>query len=142
MTIVPNPADDPFIAKWNDFYSRVDDVAAALGLEPVSGDDQEVSLRMPWRKEVSQPGGMFSAPSLYGLADICGTFLAMSKVEEGRFPLAVQSSVNLVGNTTGGNATARSTLIKAGRTLIVTDTKVRDDEGRVIATVITTYVIR
>jgi uncharacterized protein (TIGR00369 family) len=140
MTVVLNPEGDPFLTRWNDFYTRVDDVTATLGLVPVSGSEREVTLRMPLRQEISQPAGMFSAASLYGLADISGTFLAMAHVGDAGFPLAVQSSINLVRNTAHGNATAKSTLVSAGRTLIVTDTRVVDDNERLLAAVVTTYV--
>lgn len=139
MTIVPNESGDPFITKWNDFYSRVEDLAATLGLVPVSGDRRHVTLRMPLRQEISQPGGLFSAPALYGLADICGTWLAMQQVPEGKFPLAIGSSINVVRNTKQGSATATSTVVSSGRTLIVTETKVGDDDDRLLATVVTTY---
>jgi uncharacterized protein (TIGR00369 family) len=95
---------------------------------------------MPLRREISQPAGMFSAASLYGLADISGTFLAMAQAVGAGFPLAVQSSINLVRNTAHGHATAKSTLVSAGRTLIVTDTRVVDDTERLLAAVVTTYV--
>jgi uncharacterized protein (TIGR00369 family) len=94
---------------------------------------------MPLRREICQPAGMFSAAALYGLADICGTFLAMAHVRNDGFPLAVQSSINLVKNTADGNATATSGLVSAGRTLIVTETRVTDDAQRLLATVVTTY---
>jgi uncharacterized protein (TIGR00369 family) len=140
VTVVPNPDCDPFLTRWNDFYSRVEDVTATLGLVPVSGNEHEVTLRMPLRREISQPAGMFSAASLYGLADISGTFLAMAQAVGAGFPLAVQSSINLVRNTAHGHATAKSTLVSAGRTLIVTDTRVVDDTERLLAAVVTTYV--
>lgn len=131
-----------FVKKWNEFYTTVDDVAITLGLEPVDGDAETVRLRMPLRKEVSQPAGMFSAPALFGLADIAGSFLAMEQVEEGRFPLAVQSSINVVSNTKQGYAHAIARIVKSGRTLIVTQTDVTDDGGALLASITTTYVVR
>jgi acyl-coenzyme A thioesterase PaaI-like protein len=57
------------------------------------------------------------------------------------FPLAVQSSISLVGNTNTGNATSRSKLVSAGRRLIVTTTDVFDDTGRLLTKVDTTYLV-
>lgn len=131
-----------FVKKWNEFYTTVDDIAITLGLEPVGGNSEAVHLRMPLRKEVSQPAGMFSAPALFGLADIAGSFLAMELVEEGRFPLAVQSSINVVSNTKQGYAHATAHVVKAGRTIIVTQTDITDDGGSLLASVTTTYVVR
>lgn len=131
-----------FVKQWDEFYSTVDDIAITLGLEPVDGDAEQVRVRMPRRKEVSQPAGMFAAPALFGLADITGTFLAMAQVEKGKFPLAVQSSINVVANTKQGYANATARLVKSGRTLIVTQTDVTDDQGSLLAAITTTYVVR
>ena len=140
--LVDNPTADPFLAHWNEFYSTVDDVAATLGLRPISGDGKQVRLRMPLHKSISQPAGMFSAPSLFGLADISGSFLAMQQVEPGQFPLAVQAGINLVSNTDHGDAFSTSTLVKAGRTLIVTNTLIHDERDRLLCAVVGTFVVR
>ena len=140
--LVDNPTADPFLTRWNDFYRTVDDVAVTLGLRPISGDGTQVRLRMPLRQAISQPAGMFSAPALFGLADISGSFLAMGQVEPGRFPLAVQASINLVGNTKSGDAFSTSTLLRGGRTLIVTNTVIHDEQDRLLCSVVGTFVVR
>ncbi|QTH60601.1 PaaI family thioesterase [Corynebacterium hindlerae] len=131
-----------FKEQWDDFYSRVDDVAITLGLYPISGAKEEVRVGMPLSKEVSQPAGMFSAPALFGLADISGTWLAMQQVEPGVFPLAVASSVNVVSNKKEGDAIAVSTIVRAGRSVIVTDTSVISSvDESILAKVVTTYTV-
>lgn len=131
-----------FIEQWNDFYSRVDDVAVTLKLYPISGSAEEVRVGMPLHQAITQPAGMFSAPALFGLADICGTWLAMQQVPRGVFPLAVSSSVNVVSNKKEGDAVATATIVRAGRTVIVTDTVVRSSvDDAVLAKVVTTYTV-
>ncbi|MDO5076951.1 PaaI family thioesterase [Corynebacterium sp.] len=131
-----------FIEQWNDFYSRVDDVAVTLNLYPISGSAEEVRVGMPLHQAITQPAGMFSAPALFGLADICGTWLAMQQVPRGVFPLAVSSSVNVVSNKKEGDAVATATIVRAGRTVIVTDTVVRSSvDDAVLAKVVTTYTV-
>lgn len=131
-----------FKEQWEDFYSRVDDVAITLGLYPISGSKDEVRVGMPLTKEVSQPAGMFSAPALFGLADISGTWLAMQQVEPGVFPLAVASSVNVVSNKKEGDAIAVSTIVRAGRSVIVTDTSVISSvDDSILAKIVTTYTV-
>lgn len=131
-----------FIEQWDDFYSRVDDVAITLKLYPISGSKEAVSVGMPLHKAITQPAGMFSAPALFGLADICGTWLAMQQVPAGVFPLAVSSSVNVVANKREGDAIATATIVRAGRTVIVTDAVVRSSlDDAVLAKVVTTYTV-
>ncbi|WP_151548885.1 MULTISPECIES: PaaI family thioesterase [Corynebacterium] len=129
-----------FEEKWNDFYSRVDDIAITLGLYPIEGSAECVKVGMPLTKEVSQPAGMFAAPALFGLADITATWLAMHNVAEGVFPLAVSSTVNVVANTRKGDAIATARIVRAGKTIIVTDTEVHSSaDGTLLGKFLTTY---
>jgi uncharacterized protein (TIGR00369 family) len=131
--------DLDFQAKWDRYCLNTEDIAVTLGITPVSGSSEAVVLRLQLRPAISQPGGMFSAASLFGLADIAGTFLAMEQLLPEKFPLAVQSNVHLLGNTRQGTAEATARLLKAGRTLIVTDTTVTSLDGQLLASVQTTY---
>jgi uncharacterized protein (TIGR00369 family) len=95
---------------------------------------------MPHSLTVSQPTGLFSAASLFGLADVAGTLLAMNHTTGEGFPLAANSNIHLHSNTNAGYAVAIAKLVKVGRTLIVTETTVSSDAGKLLATVTTTYV--
>lgn len=79
--------DPDFHRQWADFSEDVEDVAVSLGLEPVSADDQHVHLKMALQPPIRQIAGMFPAASLFGLADVCATWLAMRHVPNGQFPL-------------------------------------------------------
>jgi uncharacterized protein (TIGR00369 family) len=131
--------DQDFKGKWDRYCSDTEDMAVTLGITPVSGNKESVVLRLQLRPAISQPAGMFSAASLFGLADIAGTFLAMEQLPLEKFPLAVQSNVHLLGNIRQGTAEATARLVKAGRTLIVTDTTVTSLDGQLLASVQTTY---
>ncbi|MET4538445.1 uncharacterized protein (TIGR00369 family) [Arthrobacter bambusae] len=133
--------DLDFVARWNRLCSGRGDIAGTLGISPISGNKEEVVLRLDLHPGIAQPAGMFSAAALFGLSDIAGTFLAMEHMTlPGSFPLAVQSNLHLLGNVREGTAEARARLIKAGRTLVVTDTTVSTvGDGRLLASVQTTY---
>lgn len=132
-----------FQQKWADFYRPItDDIAVSLKLEAVSGDLEHVHLRMPLEPLIRQVSGMFSAASLFGLADVCGTWLVMQHTPPNKFPLLAQSSTNLVSNTNTGYAHALAKLVKLGRTLSVAHVVVSDDEGRTLATATNTMVVR
>lgn len=131
-----------FFQQWEEMYAVVDDIKNTLGLYPIEGSKEQVKLGMPLTKSVSQPQGMFSAPALFGLADLSGTWLAMQQVPEGVFPLAVGSNINVVSNAKEGNAVSTSRIVRAGRTVIVTDTEIHSDvTGELIAKVGCTYVV-
>ncbi|WP_018296624.1 PaaI family thioesterase [Corynebacterium lubricantis] len=129
-----------FQEDWDNFYSKVTDVAQTLKLYPISRTPEELRLGMPLHQEITQPAGMFSAPSLFGLADLSGTWLAMQHVPEGTFPLAVSSSINLLTNRKEGDAISVSRLVRAGRTIVVTDTEIISSiDDAVLAKIICTY---
>jgi hypothetical protein len=131
-----------FLQQWEQFYQKVDDVAITLKLYAISGDKDQVKVGMPLHKAITQPAGMFSAPALFGLADITGTWLAMQHVPQGVFPLAVGSSINVVSNKKSGDAIATAEIVRAGRTVIVTDTIIRSSEDdSILAKVVTTYTV-
>jgi acyl-coenzyme A thioesterase PaaI-like protein len=140
MTSAHDDASDEFLAHWKAVLGAGEDMALTFGLEPKSGDPSGVTLRMALTPAIRQPAGLFSAAALFGLADVSGTTLARYHAPADTFPFAVQCSVSLVGNTNTGYATSRSTLVSAGRRLIVTTTDVFDDTGRLLAKVVATYI--
>ncbi|QGU06834.1 hypothetical protein COCCU_04430 [Corynebacterium occultum] len=113
-----------FLADWDEMYASVSDIKETLQLYPISGSEEEVRLGMPLAQAISQPAGMFSAPALFGLADLSATWLAMQNVPKGVFPLAVASSINVLTNRNEGDAIAVSRIVRAGRSIIVTDTEI------------------
>ncbi len=138
---------DP-VAEWQSFWAEIDaDMAITLGIELVSGDATEVVMRMPFKPEISQATGLFAAGALVQLADVASTWLCSlqlreSGAPEGAFPFAVQLSANFVGNTDRGDAVARAHLVSAGRTVLVTQTDVRDENERLLLTQSGTHIAR
>lgn len=143
------PNDDPnFVSQWRESWSAVTaDIAITLGIEPVSASDDHVELAMAFRPEIGQFTGLFSAGALIQLADVAATSLCLRAVrqrdpEGGTFPLSVQMSVQLVGNTNSGQAIARSTLISAGRTVMAAQTLVQDQTGKSLVLLTSTHVLK
>ena len=137
-----------FLADWREYWAGVDaDIRMALGVEPVEINEQHVMMRMPFRREISQATGVFSAGALIQLADIAATWLSLVRLRasgapEGSFPFAVQLSTNLVANIDHGDARAEATITSAGRSLIVTHTRVTDDDDRPLLLQTGTHLIR
>jgi uncharacterized protein (TIGR00369 family) len=142
-------SDDPnFVSQWRESWSDVAaDIAITLGIEPVSASDAHVELAMQFRPEIGQYTGLFSAGALIQLADVAATALcnrtAQQRDPEGAtFPLSVQMSAQLVGNTNTGRAIARSTLISAGRSVMAAQTLVRDENGKSLILLTSTHIIK
>lgn len=145
-------SDDPdFVSHWQEGWKGVDtDMALTLGIEAVSASDAHVEMAMPFRPEIAQRTGVFSAGALIQLADVAATVLCARTVQQrdpeqtrgAFFPFAVQMNAHLIRNTNSGRAIARSTLVSAGRTVMVAQTPVRNEEGKDLILLTSTHIIK
>jgi uncharacterized protein (TIGR00369 family) len=120
-----------------------DDIAATLGLEPHAVDGDSISMSMPLTEPLSQANGMFSAAALFGAADITGTFLALQAYAgTGQFPLAIQSNLNFMSNSTSSPAVATARVLRGGGSVAVAEVVVRDADGKDLVHSTFTYVIK
>jgi len=118
-----------------------------LGIRLTALGDGTATGEMAHRDDLCQVAGLFHAGAILALADSVATSAALTVVSpEGefdlsRFPLAIQTSSNLVGNADRGNLTATAEAVHRGRTTIVVETKVRHDSGKLVATTSTTLLV-
>ena len=138
--------DPTFVAWWREGWQHVEaDIALTLGVEPVAAQDDWVLLAMPFRPEIGQFTGVFSAGALIQLADIAAVTLcsrtATSRGYEG-FPFTVQMSAQLVANTSGGKVFARAVPVTQGRSVMAAETRVTDQDGKLLLLLTTTHVVR
>jgi len=59
-------------------------------------------------------------------------------VRPDRFPLTLQLSVNLIRNTSRGTLTAEAQIVHRGRTTLVVEVSVLDEQRRLIAKLVAT----
>jgi 1,4-dihydroxy-2-naphthoyl-CoA hydrolase len=118
-----------------------------VGYTLVEVSDEHAVAQMTFRPELSQLTGMFHTGALITLADTVATAACMYAVDPtggldpATFPLAIQLSANLIRNTGAGTVTAEARWIHKGRSTMVVETTVRDDQGRTLALVTTTHVV-
>lgn len=93
---------------------------------------------LPFKPALAQLTGFFHAGAIIALADETATAAAMwetsptGELAPERFPLTFQISVNLLRNTNRGTLRAEAEIIHRGRTTLVVDVQVRDDQRRLI----------
>jgi uncharacterized protein (TIGR00369 family) len=109
-------------------------LARELGIEFEAASGEEVRARLAWRPELCTAGGILHGGALMALADAAGAVLAFLNLPEGAGTTAtIESKTNFFRPVAAGSAHARSTILHRGRTTIVVDTDVLDDEGRRVA---------
>jgi 1,4-dihydroxy-2-naphthoyl-CoA hydrolase len=108
-------------------------LAATLGMRVASASPQEVRVELDHRPELCTAGGVLHGGTIMALADTTGALCAFLNLPDGATTTTVESKTNLLAAIRGGTVTATATPLHAGSTLIVVETEVRRDDGRLAA---------
>lgn len=138
--------DDAWYEDWKQRMEEHGNVILALGLRPLSVSRELVVMRMPMSRNVRQGTGVFAAGALMQLADVGATIICQETSggtpdAPAPFPLSVQISMNLLRNTDRGAATSESRIAHRGRTMTVVESRVQDDDGRLLCIVTSTHLM-
>ncbi|HEY1514834.1 MAG TPA: PaaI family thioesterase [Solirubrobacteraceae bacterium] len=106
---------------------------ATLEIEVVSASPEEVVGRLAWRAELCTAGGALNGGALMSLADNMGGTCAFLNLPPGAGTATISSSTNFLRAVRSGYVTATSRPLRVGRSVIVVETELRDDDGRLAA---------
>jgi 1,4-dihydroxy-2-naphthoyl-CoA hydrolase len=106
---------------------------ATLGIEVVSARPEEVVGRLAWRAELCTGGGVLNGGALMSLADNMGGTCAFLNLPAGAGTATISSSTNFLRGVRDGHVTATSRPLRVGRSVIVVETELHDDDGRLVA---------
>ena len=133
---------------WHRMEESGGNVIAAFRMRMVEVSDERVVMRVPYQRSARQGTGVFAAGIMIQLADVAATsacFEWMRRREpdeaELPFPLSVQISVSLLRNVDHGDVIAETTLTHAGRRLMVAESQIKDEDGRLLATMTSTHIV-
>jgi uncharacterized protein (TIGR00369 family) len=119
----------------------------AHGTEFLHAGEGYAKARLAFKPSLTQLTGLFHAGAIIALADETATVAAMWEInptadfKPEQFPLTIQLSVNLIRNTNQGTITAEAHIVHRGRTTMVIEVKVRDEQERLLATVVVTALV-
>ena len=111
---------------------RIVPFGATLGMELLSAAPEEVVGRLAWREELCTTGGAMHGGALMSLADNLGGLCAYLNLPPGAGTATISSSTNFLRALREGCATATTRPLRVGRSVIVVQTEVRDDPGRLL----------
>ena len=106
---------------------------ATLRIEVVSARPEEVIGRLAWRAELCTAGGVLNGGALMSLADNMGGTCAFLNLPAGAGTATISSSTNFLRGVRDGHVTAISRPLRVGRSVIVVETELRDDDSRLVA---------
>jgi uncharacterized protein (TIGR00369 family) len=114
----------------------------SLGMSFTSASAEEVVATLDWAEERTTLGGALHGGALMTLADSGGAVCAYLNLPEGAVgTTTIESKTNLFRGTRSGTVTATTRPLHAGRTTIVVQTEVRDDDGRLVSLTIQTQAV-
>ena len=106
--------------------------AATLGMELVSATPEEVVGRLAWREELCTTGGAMHGGALMSLADNLGGVCAYLNLPARAGTATISSSTNFMRSVREGHVTATTRPLRVGRAVIVVQTDLLDDKGRLV----------
>ncbi|MGB5950550.1 MAG: PaaI family thioesterase [Parvibaculum sp.] len=116
--------------------------AELLGLELVSATPECVEARLPVRKELCTVPDIMHGGAIMALADTLGAIGTVLNLDQGASTTTVESKTNfLAAIPLGETAHAISTPVHRGRKLMVWQTRISRDGGKLAAIVTQTQLV-
>ena len=115
--------------------------AVTLGIELDAASAREVRGHLAWSAGLCTTGGILHGGVLMALADSLGGICAYLNLPPGARTATTSSSSVFLRGITGGVVTAVARPLHAGRAVIVVQTDLNDDGGRLAAQVTQTQAV-
>ena len=116
--------------------------AAFLGIEVLSATPEDVRARVAWDPQRLTTGGGLHGGLLMSLADTCGAMAAFLNLPEGSAGTStIESKTNFLRPVRDGYLYASGRTLHVGRSTIVVETELTDDDGRLVAKTIQTQAV-
>ncbi|HSZ42203.1 MAG TPA: PaaI family thioesterase [Trebonia sp.] len=129
-------ADEPTETEPTETFRALMPFTATLGITVVRYEPAEVRARLPWAASLCTTGGVLHGGALMSLADSAGGACAYLNLPAGAAgTTTIESKTNFLRAVRSGYAEAVARPLHKGRTLIVVETDVVDDQGRLAARV-------
>jgi 1,4-dihydroxy-2-naphthoyl-CoA hydrolase len=115
--------------------------AKACGMRLLAATPAEVRGEMDWSPELCTTAGVMHGGVLMSFADTLGAMCAFVNLPQDATTTTIESKTNFFRPLRGGRAQAVTVPLHVGRTLIVVQTDIRDDEKRRVALVTQTQAV-
>ncbi len=112
---------------------------ALLGLELVDLKFGEAVLKLKMRDELRQPYGLLHGGATASLIDTTTAFAMISVQEKGEQSTTVDLTVHYLRPHTEGELTCTAKVVRAGRRISTVSAEAVNEQGKLIATALSTY---
>lgn len=112
---------------------------AMLGFELVDLKFGEAILKVQMRDELKQPYGVMHGGAIASLIDTAMAFACVTCLAEGEQTTTVDLTVHYLRPHTDGEAVCTAKIERAGRRILTVSAEVKNEQGKLIATALSTY---
>jgi uncharacterized protein (TIGR00369 family) len=112
-----------------------------LGVELVAATADRVTVRLPFRADVTTVGDLVHGGAIGALVDVAATAAAWSRAELARGPrgTTIALTVNFLAGARGRDLLATAVVVQRGQSIVVIDVAVDDGAGTAVARALVTY---
>lgn len=114
------PSDPHFESRIRESFAR-QGIMGLLGARLAKVEPGLVVIELPFRKDLSQQHGFFHAGVVSTIMDSAGGYAGYTLFPAGASVLTVEFKVNLLAPADGDRLVATGRVVKAGRTVTVTE---------------------
>jgi uncharacterized protein (TIGR00369 family) len=127
------------VARIHEAFASVP-YAKFLGLELGEMKPGEASLHLEVRDELRQNQGVVHGGAVASLIDTASAFAVVTQLEPNERVTTTDLTIHYLRPVTSGRLTAMARTVRAGRRLFVLSVEVIDDQQKLVATAVTTYI--
>lgn len=107
--------------------------AISLGIEIDHATAERVTGRLGWSEGLCTAGGVLHGGALMTFADSLGAVCAHLNLPPGCATATISSTTNMLRAVREGSVVGQARPLRTGRSVIVVETELRDDSGRLVA---------
>jgi uncharacterized protein (TIGR00369 family) len=110
-----------------------------LGIELVEIEVGRAVMKMPMKEELRQPYGLLHGGATASLIDTATAFAVVSATSREEKATTVDLTVHYLRPVINETTICTATIVRAGKRLITVSAEVYNDQGKLIATALSTY---
>lgn len=110
-----------------------------LGIELVEIEARKAVMKMPMREELRQPYGVLHGGATASLIDSTTAFAIIGSIGRDEKATTVDLTVHYLRPVTEGICICTAIVVRAGKRLITVSAEAHNEQGKLIATALSTY---
>jgi len=134
-----NSLDEARLARAQAAFAAVP-FAKLLGLEMGQIRNGEATLHLAVRDELKQNQGVMHGGAVASLIDTASAFAVITQLEPNERVTTTDLTIHYLRPIVSGRLTATARVIRGGRRLFVLSVEVMNEQQKLVATAITTYI--